>query len=130
HLGGAHQAHLVAFDAPAGDIGGHLPDEGPEAVVVLLNQRQPDLLEVVPDRVPAAAVLGEGMDIGIIPEAGDLVSLLLEGRDGPVGAGSAADVQQQLHRFPSARADARANLLRGSSRSANLSWSSRAKASA
>ena len=37
------------------------------------------------------------MDIGIVPEAGQLDALLPQGGDGAVGAGGAADMHQRLH---------------------------------
>ena len=93
HFRGAEEAHLVALDAPPRNILCHRPDEGAKAVVILLDEGHADLLEVVPHGVAPGAVLGEGVDVGVIPEACDVVPLSLQIGQGAVGAGRAADVQ-------------------------------------
>ena len=95
--GSLEEAHLVALDAAAGNIGGHLPDEGPQAVVVPLDEGQFDGLGVVPDAVAAGTVLSEGMDVGIVPESRHLQAVAPENLDGLIGTGSTTNVQQGFH---------------------------------
>ena len=95
--GRLEQAELIALDAAVLDILRHRPDEGAQAVVIALDQGQVDGLGVFPQAIAAGAVLGKGMDIGIVPEAGDLQSVAPQDIDALVGAGSAADVQQRFH---------------------------------
>ena len=87
---GLKQAHLIALDAAVGNILRHLPDEGAQGVVIALDQGQVDGGAVVPQAVAAGAVLGEGMDVGILPIGGDVEAVGLQNLDALVGAGSAA----------------------------------------
>ena len=95
--GGVEKAHLIALDAATADVFRNLPDEGPQAVIVPLDEGQFDFLGVLPDAVAAGAVLGEGMDIGVVPVAGNLEAVGAEHIDGLVGTGGTTNMKQGFH---------------------------------
>ena len=95
--GGLLHPHPVAVGAAAVDVVGYMLDELAQAVVIDYHQREGDLPGIVLQAGFSAAVLGIGVDIGIVPEAGQLDALLPQGGDGAVGAGGAADMHQRLH---------------------------------
>ena len=66
------KAHFVAFDAPARDIVCYLAHEWPQAVIVAHEKGQLDGLRVFLQAVPPGAVFGKGMDVGIVPVAGQV----------------------------------------------------------
>jgi len=90
--------HLVALAAPIANVLCHCPDKGPEGVIVLFNQRQVDGGGVLPEGVPPGPVLGKGVDIGVIPKAGDLYFVTAQHLDALIGAGGAADMQKRFHK--------------------------------
>ena len=98
HPGGLEEPELVAFDTPVLDVIRHRPDEGPQAVVVPLDQGQLDGLGVLPQAVPPGPVLGKGMDIGIVPVPRYLIVVSTQNVDTLIGTGSTADMQQGLHK--------------------------------
>ena len=97
HARRLEQTHFIAFDAAAGDILRDRADEGPQAVVVAHQKRQPDGFRVLLQTVAPGAVLGEGMDIRIIPVAGQVDPVGAQRVDGHVCAWRAADMHEKLH---------------------------------
>ena len=95
---GLEQAHLVAFDAAVGNVFRHFPHERTQSVVVLLNEGKTDFLGVLPQAVSSGPVFGEGVDVGIIPEAGHIDVFTFQHLNALVGAGGAADMKQGIHR--------------------------------
>ena len=91
------KAHFVAFDAPARDIVGYLAHEWPQAVIVAHEKGQLDGLRVFLQAVPPGAVFGKGMDVGIVPVAGQVDPVRAQRVDRHIRAGRAADVHQQFH---------------------------------
>ena len=91
------QPHLIAFDAPSGNIRGNLPDKRTQTVVVALNQGQVDGGGIFSNRIAPGPVLGKGVDIGIIPESRDLKTVGAQNLNGLIGAGRAADMKQRFH---------------------------------
>ena len=73
--GGLVQPDGVAVATAVFDVGRHRLDEGAKAVLVLLHQSQADGLGVFPEAVAPGAVLGEGVDVGVVPEAGGFDAL-------------------------------------------------------
>ena len=88
------KAHFVAFDAPARDIAGYLAHEWPQAVIVAHEKGQLDGLRVFLQAVPPGAVFGKGMDVGIVPVAGQVDPIRAQRVDRHIRAGRAADVHQ------------------------------------
>ena len=74
-----------------------LRDKGAKAIVVAHEQRQADGLCVFLQAVASGAVFGKGMDIRIVPIAGQVDAVGAERVDGHIRAGRAADVHEQLH---------------------------------
>ena len=89
---------LVALAAAVCDILRHSPDERPQGIVILLDQGQVDGLGILPEAVAPGAVLGKGMDIGVVPETADIKPLSAKRVDTLIGTGGAADVQKCFHR--------------------------------
>ena len=92
------EPHFVALHAAALNVLRHRPDKGPQAVVVLLHQGQGDGGGVVPQAVPAGPVLREGVDVGVVPVAHQLLAVPAQLVDTHIGAGRTADMQQGFHR--------------------------------
>ena len=95
--GGFRQAAGVAVAAAAVDVAAHRLHEGPQAVLVLHHQLQADGLGVVGEAVAAGAVLGEGVDVGVVPKARGLDALGAQLLDAGHRAGGTADVEQEFH---------------------------------
>ena len=91
------KAHLVALDAAARNVVRYSADKRPQAIVVAHEQRQADGLCVFLQAVAPGAVFGEGMDIRIIPVAGQVDPVGAQRVDGHVCAWRAADMHEKLH---------------------------------
>ena len=91
------KAHLVALDAAARNVVRYSADKRPQAIVVAHEQRQADGLCVFLQAVAPGAVFGKGMDIRIVPIAGQVDAVGAERAYGHIRAGRAADVHEQLH---------------------------------
>ena len=87
------QPDLVALAAAIPDILSHSPDERPQGVVILLDEGQVDGLGVLAQAVAPGAIFGEGMDVGIEPEAADFDFIPPEHLNALVGTGRTANVQ-------------------------------------
>jgi hypothetical protein len=83
-----------------GNILCHLPDERPQGILILHNQRQIHILCILPQAVAAAAILGKGVDVGIVPKAGNLQTVPTKHFNRLIGTGSAADMKQCFHSEP------------------------------
>ena len=92
------QPHLIALDAPAGNVLRHRPDKGPQTVVVALDQGQFNLLGILPQAIAPGPVFRKGMNVGIIPEPRHVEAVFAQYLDGLIGAGSAADMEQGFHK--------------------------------
>ena len=75
------------------DVLRYRPDKGTQAVIILFDELQVDALGVVPQTISPGAVLGEGMNVGIVPEAGDLIVVGPQNINALIGTGGAADVK-------------------------------------
>ena len=95
-LGGGIQTHFVALDAAVGNVLGHGAHKGAQGVFVALEQRQLHAYRVFAQAVAACAVLGEGMDIRVVPEARQAVAVAAQHVDALVGAGRTADMQKNV----------------------------------
>ena len=73
--GGFKEPHFVALSAPVADILRHHPDKGPQSIVVFHDQGQFDLPGVTFQTVAPGPVLGDRVDIGIIPEEAVFLTL-------------------------------------------------------
>jgi hypothetical protein len=98
--GGFKQPQAVAFDTAVLNILRHRPNERPQTVVIFLNQGQTDGLGIVPDTVPPGTVFRKGVDVGIIPKAGNFQSFPPKNLNRPVGTGGTANMEQNLHKKP------------------------------
>ena len=86
--------HFIALDAPARDILRYLAHKRPQAVIVAHEKRQIDGLRVFLQTVPPGAVFGKGMDVGVVPVAGQVDPVRAQRVDRHIRAGRAADVHQ------------------------------------
>ena len=59
----------------------------------MLNQREIDFCSIVPQTVAPGTVFGKGMDVWVIPIAGDGDFFFPQGFDAHIAAGGAADMQ-------------------------------------
>jgi len=88
------QAHLVALDAAVRNVVRHRPHKGPQAVFILHGERQRDGFGVFLQAVAPGTVLGEGVDVRVVPEAGQVDPVRAQRVDRHVRAGRAADVHE------------------------------------
>jgi hypothetical protein len=92
------QAKLVTLAAAVFDILCHGTDEGPQGIVIFLDQTQIDGFGVFPQAISSGPVLRKGVDIGVEPKAGDLNFIGTQHLNALIGAGGAADMEQCFHK--------------------------------
>ena len=95
--GGLPQPTGVAVGAPAVNIVTHRLDKGAQAVLILHHKLQADGFGVIGETVPPGPVFREGVNVGIIPEAGGFNALFPELLDTGHGTGGTADMEQKFH---------------------------------
>lgn len=95
--GSLPESKVITLGAPMVDVLSDGPDKGPQTVVVLLMERQCDFSSIFPETVSPGPVFGEGVNIGVVPEALRLDALQAQGFNTHVAARGATGMHQQLH---------------------------------
>ena len=67
------------------------------ASTMTIPKLKTDISCVCPETVPPGTVFGKGVDVRVVPESHRLDAVAPQGLNAHVAAGSAADMQQQLH---------------------------------
>jgi hypothetical protein len=68
-------------------------DEGTQGIVIFFNEGKGNLLGVTPQAISSCPVLGEGVDVGIVPKTGHIKPVSTQNLNALVGARGAANMQ-------------------------------------
>lgn len=94
---GPQEAHPIAELAADIFSEDDLPQEAAEVVLVVINDRQADLLGELPEGLKSPGELGVRVDVGIVEKAGNAVAGLKEVSHRKRAARPAANVQKNVH---------------------------------
>lgn len=74
------------------------PDKGTQTVVIALDQGQLDGLGILPQTVAPGAILRKGMNIGVVPKAGNGIVIAPQYVNALIGTGRTADMKQRIRK--------------------------------